>query len=140
MVIMKKFILALTVLLASTSSFAAVIADGMNPTLMCRVPGMADGGYYVIVSAGGIANLINARVVEDTIRGGVLVGNYTVRLAKTPAQDFVYADMGSRGQEFQLIIHGTPKIGAPAPAILRSNSKAGRFVEKLACTPLLMSR
>jgi hypothetical protein len=137
---MKKMILALAVLWASTSSFAAVIADGMYPTMNCRVPGMADGGHYVILSVGGIANLINAKLVEDTIRGGILVGNYTVRVAKTPAQDIVYADMGSRGQEFQLIIHGTPKIGAPAPAILRSNSKAGRFVEKLACTPMLMSR
>ncbi|MFL5815725.1 MAG: hypothetical protein ACJ763_19305 [Bdellovibrionia bacterium] len=137
---MKKMIFALAVLLASTSSFAAVIADGMYPTMSCRVPGMADGGYSVIVSVGGIAHLTNAKLVQDTIRGGVLVGNYTVMLSKTPAQDLVYADMSSRGQEFQLIIHGTPKIGAPAPAILRSNSKAGRFVEKLACMPMLMSR
>lgn len=137
---MKKMILALAVLLASTSSFAVVMADGINPQFSCRIPGMADGGYSVVVSTGGIAPHTEARLVESKIYGSSLIGNYVVTASKTPANDLVFADFYTRGQEFQLIVHGQPLAGAPVQAILRSNTKTGRFSVRLVCVRMLQSR
>jgi hypothetical protein len=101
---------------------------------------MADGGYHVVIYAGGVAPHTEARLVEDTIRGGVLVDNFVVGASQNRTQDTVLADLITQGQSFQLIVHGQPLAGAPVQAVLRVNSKAGRMNLKLVCSRLPQSR
>jgi len=137
---MKKLILMMSVLLASTSSFAMIIADGMRGELSCRVAGSVDGGYGVVISYGGIAPHTEARLSEFFFNGkSTLIGNYVVNVSKTSPQDQVFADFNTQGQEFRLTVHGQPLVGAPVPAVLESNSKAGRFSANMVCSRMLQN-
>jgi hypothetical protein len=93
-----------------------------------------------VISYGGIAPHTEARLSEFFFNGkSTLIGNYVVNVSKTSSQDQVFADLNTQGQEFLLTVHGQPLIGASVPAVLESNTRAGRFTSNMVCTRMLQN-
>lgn len=136
---MKKMILALSLVLSS-GAFAVIMPDAIVPQVSCYTPGMGDAGYQVVLSYGGIAPHTEARLSQTTIAGAIGIGNYVVQVSKTPAQALVFSDMITRGDTFALSMPGTPLVGRPVPAVLVTNTKAGRVTSKMVCSRLIQNR
>jgi hypothetical protein len=135
---MKKMILALSLVLSS-SAFAVVAADGIVPQVSCFTPGMGDAGYNVVLSYGGFAPHTEAHLSATTFAGQVGIGNYVVQVSKTPTQALVFSDIITRGDTFTLSMSGTPSVGHPVPAVLVTNTKAGRATSKLVCNRVIQN-
>ena len=119
-------------------SYASLSLDGdrMQATLVCRTPGIADGGYQVALSEGGLVFHRVAKVMEITFHGASEIGSYEFSLEQQDGHH-VYVDSATHGRDFSLTLYGAEQSGeSGVRAQLNADTRAGRVSSKLLCEPV----
>ena len=136
-----NLLLALSLSL-SASAFASEVAPSSIPNpvgnaFVCRIPGMVDSGYSVLVSNNRKDNQEDAVLNQITMRGPDQIGSYPLTKSQKGSK-IIFRDTATNGKDFLLVMSGQAMIGGTGtPAKLYADTKAGRINETMHCSLLL---